>query len=331
MPRLGWAGDDQDRGVPMPRRTMTIQELRVHPKRKSDEPWLLTNLFEAGIDLLDHYCNWAQNLPPDHFKDPVRKQYGTKPAVVRKNRLILTTMATGPYDQAGRHVYDVDQHVSRFRTDREHSATIPTRMALVCPPGASMALIFEEREGHYACSRRIISSWAAQLQATAETHDMFATVHRRTRTEPGAWLAAAELEKVLVVRRSHNAAPGSDGSTTHDVDFEADFSRVFEPPQGRWAFPRRVKDLLFGDTAEALESFGVEDADEIDNILVTVGDQTNRKTMELGVERTPALRLVLNEETQPTLSDEAWAEKVAEEAAGIYRGLGRTWDPQWVS
>lgn len=315
----------------MPRRTMTVQELLVHPRGKLSEPWVLTNLFDDGVDLLDHYCNWVKHLDKDHFKDSARKQYGHKPQVIRRNRLVLTTMSTGPYDQANRHVYDVEEHVSKFQTEKHHSATIPTRMALVCPPGALFALIFEEREGHYACSRRIISSWAAELQETAKSHDAAATVPRRTRTEPDAWLKNAQLEKVQVLRRSKNAASGSDGSTTHEQQFEADYSRIFEPPNKGRAFSQWIKDRLFADTGDALESFGIEDVEETDNILVTVGDGKNSKTMELGIERTPAFRLVLNQEGEPLLTEDAWAGKVEEQAKSIYKGLGLTWNTDWVS
>ncbi|KHL03150.1 hypothetical protein [Sinomonas humi] len=318
----------------MPRKTMTYQSLACNESHRKDNTFRMDDIH--GIDALDLFEEWARGLPLDHFKDPTKLTYGTKPEVERRNRLVLITMRTGHYGTEGDHVVDTLLHEASYRTSSVDAQTVETRCALLVPPGAQEALFFIERQGNEGCGGRVLDSFLAHLRVAAQSEPgtngrpLQLTVDRQTVVETDAWLQQAQLETVAVSRRATINAATSDVGDVHPIrPFEVGYGSTLTPLKGTRYLPEWVRSLIIQKKLASAPDlgFGAEDYEEM---TITLGDGQRRKSMVIGKERTPPIRILLNDHAEQALPMNTFVDRIDDEAERYYGRRSQNYDRAWT-
>ncbi|QEP08771.1 hypothetical protein [Glutamicibacter sp. ZJUTW] len=314
----------------MPRRTMTFGRITVKESRITDSEFELDDI--QGLDLLEEFSSWASGLPIDHFKDLARQRYGTKPTVDRYSRFTLLSMRTGHFGTAGDLVIDVSSHGTSYETLQNDSSTVETRCGLLVPPNSKIGLFFMEHQGHNACGSRIFSSFEAHLKDKAgrtlvgrKGNPLKLVIDKQTLVSGSAWLERASLEKVSVMKYE-KPIDVSDSP----VSVPLTYSRTLLPPKGvRW-LPKWMKDILFDTSISGSSQIGFPTDEEFDEIVATLSDGEQTKTMVIGKEKSPAIRKLLNDDGQPALDAQMLIHSFDQDAQEYYSSQELDWSYKWT-
>jgi hypothetical protein len=129
------------------------------------------------------------------------------------------------------------------------------------------------------------------------------------------------LTKVVGTVRKYNTDEATDsgehviGELTHTLVPERD-KKYFPLPIWQALRDRRINRAKFLNFAEGTE---------LDTFDVTASDGTQKKTFEIGDEKTPPLSLVLTSAGQVAFTSEKILQRVLNEAADIFMDLGIEW------
>ena len=314
----------------MPRKTMTLQSMKIHESRK-DRIFKLDNVL--GLDVLDVFESWALNLQPDHFDNPNKKQYGLKPEVERRNRIVILTMRTGHYGNPGDLVVDTSSHKTKYKTKAKDAQTVSTRCALLVPPNSETALFFIEKQGHEGCGPRVMSSFHAHLKVLTESlptekgEPLKAVISVASVVSPQEWLASAEVESVTAVV-NYYTSDIADAHTTKPVPMV--FSSTLTAAKGTRWLPRWVRDILGNDDVSAAADLGFPDDLDYDELVVTLNDGDRSKKMVIDKKKTPSVRVMLNDDGESPLGMSELISRIDSEASSYYKRHKVTHQMAWT-
>lgn len=310
---------------------MSYQTLEVKVSHVKNSEFILDDV--KGINVLDEFETWAKGLSTDHFKDPVTKSYGTKPSVDRRNRLVMLTMRTGHYGSEGDWVVNTKTHQMEYKTEDHDAQTIETRCALLVPPGSKTALFFVEKQGHEGCGGRVAESFQGHLKSVTSKmtrsngKPLEAIVTFKTVVAGDAWLEAAKLRSVTAVANEYTSDIAA-SSAVKDVPMK--FSSTLTPALRTAWLPAWVRDVISDKKVKAAADLGFPGGLDYDELIIELGDGDQRKTMVVGKERTPAIRRMLNNYGEPSLSPSALVDRIDEEAKSYYERNKLGWDYKWT-
>ncbi|MFC0248443.1 hypothetical protein ACFFIO_08005 [Citricoccus parietis] len=316
----------------MPYRTMTYREVLGNV---SHQPKPLLNLSDVkGVDLLHEFESWARSLPDDHFKDSTKKTYGTKPTVIRRNRLVLVEMRTGHYGMAGEKVIDVSNHAGQYETRDDDASTVRTRCAFLLPPGHDRGLFFTERQRHDNCGERVIDSFKAHARTlvagkSKKGADANLVLETPTVAESEAWLAAANLEDIHIVRYDHQQDVAAESPLR---GIPVTYASSIAPVKGNRYLPKRLWTLFREEPDSALAYLGIDDAtdEDIDEVRLKVGDGEKSREFIVGKTKTPSIRVVLTPPGEPPLNETALVDTIDETARSYYQRWQLQYDYAWT-
>lgn len=310
---------------------MVYQSFYVHEARKDQNLFQLDDVL--GIDVLDEFEKWARSLPSDHFKNPTTQFYGTKPDVDRRNRLVFATMRTGHYGTAGDQVVNTSTHSPSFTTAEVDAQTVETRCGMLVPPGASKGLFFIEKQGFEGCGHHLLPSFNAHLkdlasqQTRRDGRPYNLVVKTDTVVAADAWLRQAQMEAVTGI--VHHYSPDlADAMPLHPE--EVLFSSTLQPVKGNSFLPSWYKQLVFNQKLGAAAYLGFPGEAPYDELVVKMGDGAQSKTMVIGREKTPGIRLLLNDHGKPTLSMSQLVDTIDIEAKNFYEREKLSYEYAWT-
>lgn len=286
-----------------------------------------------GLDALEAFERWALNLAPDHFDYPNKKQYGLKPEVERRNRIVILSMRTGHYGNAGDLVVDTGNHETKYKTNEKDAQTILTRCALMVPPHGETALFFIEKQGHEGCGPRIMASFHAHLKVLTESlptdsgRPLNAVIKVVTVVAPKEWLAFAEVESVTAVVNQYTNDI-ADAHSTKPVPMVLS-STLTAAKGSRW-LPRWVRDVLSLKDLDAAADLGFPDDLDYDELVVTLNDGNQSKTMVIGKDKTPAVRVMLNDDGQAPLEMSEFIDRIDVEASNYFKRRKVSYNLAWT-
>jgi hypothetical protein len=308
---------------------MTYQSVTVHEARRE-------GLFKLddikGISLLDEFESWLRSLPADHFKNPAKLQYGTKPIVERRNRIVIATMRTGHYGTAGDEVVNTRTHSASYRTADVDAQTVETRCALLVPPHSDTALFFVEKQGLDGCGTRVLQSFVAHFKEFAKgrqgtnNNPLSVVVEVLTVVEPDAWLEHARMESITAVVNEHTPDVADEGAVR---SVPVRLSNTLTPVKGERYLPERFRSSISEKRLEAAADLGFPDL-HYDEFLIRLGDGDHSKTMVIGNEKTPSIRVLLNDHVGRSLTVSELIGRIDDEAKGYYSRRELTYQLAWT-
>lgn len=287
----------------------------------------------AGVDILAMFSQWASSLDKAHFKNPTKKHYGTKPGLKIRNRLVVLNMRTGSYGTEGDHVIDTTTHAKSYGTKAEDAQTVETRCAFLVPPGLKIALFFTEKQGHENCGGMVLASFVAHLKTEIakikrpDGKKYSITVDTKTVVEPDAWVASAHMESVTAVMHEYNSDIG-DATATRPVSMR--YTTTLAPVKGTPFLPDKVRDVIFDKKLQAAADLGFPDDLAYDELIVKLGDGEQSKTMVIDNQKTPAIRVLLNDHGEPHLKLSGLISRIDEEAKDFFERRQMKWNYAWT-
>lgn len=305
----------------MPKRTLGLETIRARPghnRKKQFEP--LTNV--DGHDLLLLFRAWAAELDRDTLVDRDRGRYLTITDIRPTGRTVVIDAESGYFGEAGK-TFDVDTHTVTHERGSNQSATINTRVALTVPPGSEIGVFGVERQGILGAGR-IVSEFKHALVSRFPTYSF----DTETVTEAAAWVEGANLLALRVTATSYtrpaDLGDGLEALPTNLGRLELELA----PKRGEQFLPSALFQALRAKDLEAADVIGFKGAD-IDESFVTVSKDGRKKTFELGNEKVPAFRVLLNDDRAPSLTPVEFLRRCQEEVRDYYEEMGLTWNSSW--
>ncbi|WP_269938771.1 hypothetical protein [Arthrobacter sp. HY1533] len=310
---------------------MTYQSIMIRESR-TDRWFSLDDI--QGLNVLDEFERWLKGLPIEHFKDSAKKTYGKKPDVKRRNRIVMAKMRTGSYGTVGDEVVDTATHGTAYTTKELDAQTVETRSALLIPPGSTVALFFAEKQGHSGCGPLILPSFVGHLKSMVSGKISKTTgkplslvVDTETVVSPDSWLALAKLESVTATVYDYSPDIADDSSTTSTL---MNYSSTLTPIKGERWLPSKIKDIVRGKKLEGVTDLGFPDDLNYDEMEMRLSDGERTKTMVVDKDRTPGIRVLLNDYGESSLGMSALIGMIDEEAKGFYERRSLDWKYEWT-
>lgn len=310
---------------------MIMQTFQVSEVRKKNSDMVLDDV--AGISVLDEFETWAGSLDKSHFKNSTKKHYGTKPKMRRRNRIVVAQMRTGHYGTVGDQVIDTSTHTKAYGTKADDAQTVETRCAFLIPPGSRVGLFFTEKQAFESCGGMLLGSFSAHLKDSAEkikrpdgkTYKLKISIE--TVVEPDAWVATAHMQSVTAIKYEYTKDVG-DEHATKSVNMQ--YATTLQPVKGNPFLPDMVRDMVFDKKLEAAAHLGFPDDLNYDELIVKLGDGDQSKTMVIDKQKTPAIRVLLNDHGQSHLKLTELIATIDEEAKTFYERRKLSWDYSWT-
>lgn len=302
----------------MPKTTLSLTTMSHRPNKKAPLG-SLDNV--GGTELLSLFEEFCRTTHVNQLVDMGKQHYLAIKSVEREGRAVFVTTESGYFGNPGT-TYDVHTHRAVHSRKKHESATIVTRLGLVCPPAGQTALFMFEREGTYGGGPHIFDMFKDALLETYPA-DYFPTA---TVVEPDAWRKDADLRKVAVTAKKWRSSIG--GVATPTLIPMGELRQELRPLRGSKFFPRKVRDSLLDRTLDMSAYLGFP-TDIPTETSVSLENAGRRKTFVIGRERTPSVQLVLTNEGQGRLSDPDIRVKMFEESKDFFEDDGLSWDPSW--
>lgn len=314
----------------MSRRTLTLSTLTVKLSRKKGD-FVLDNV--VGNDLLDVAIDLANTVPPPEIGIAEQRWFCEVTNVTFYKRACLIEFESGNYGEE-RRVVDVPTGKPTYTGTKQDSHLVNTRVLFVVPPGQTVAYFVIERDGMESGGGRFRTLLRDKIVALGpatdddgQQRDIVAKFTTLTRGED--WLASAELRSIEAIREEARMGPGDGDSPVLD---KVRLREVVEPVgQEAWLPPGLFRKLRGMDAVEAASYLHFPAADDIDEVVVTASDGTNKKTFALGREKSPGLRLVIKEHSDDVPTDKRLVEHAESLIGPHLKDIhGIRWEPHWV-
>lgn len=301
----------------MGRRTLTASTLTFHQKRKRNASSYAPADLE-GEDLLKLFQDWANDLGVETSQDD-RHQSWVSIANVRSvaPRVVLLDLRVGYYGEPGEIV------------DVTSGDTVGTILDDQAPTGANRALLFVPEQGataYYLAEESSRGSAGARVLRLFKRYfsdytDLI-TMTTQTVTESEAWSKGAKLKEVEV-RLSGHSADIADGPQV-----EVGTISYVARPERRNVFPGRLLPQLHKKEVVG-ELVSVPDLPDGRDVYVTMERDGRTKKFILGSEGAPAVREVLNDASQPVLTDIELLETCSEKVSDMCSRNSDVWISDW--
>lgn len=304
----------------MPRRTLGLTTLQFkRDKKRAEAP--LDEFSPFG--LLTMFHEYAMSVDPDRLIDKEKKRYTLITNVVAQGCAVFVDIEFGHYGSTGKTYNITDHKVEHTRSD-DHSATILTRLGFVVPPKSKTGVFFTEREGITGGGARIVERFKdALITDFGELHH-FPT---ETVVEAAAWRKDAELSQIKATARKWRSNIAAGSTTTNTVPLGT-LRQELVPDSGVKYFPRWLRDGIMNRQLNMTEYLGFDDDDDVE-VVITLEKGEQTKKFVVGKEKTPSVRILLTEDGQPSLDDQAFRYRVFREAESYYTANGFTWQHTW--
>ena len=297
---------------------MISMQFKPNKKRKAGD---LSDV--EGSELLHLFHGFVSNLSPDSLVNRTREHYVKIEDVKASGRTVFVKTESGPFGEEGQTIDVTTHQVAHVRTAAQ-SATTMTRMLLVVPPKGQTAIFVIERQGGATGGIAVFDLFKRALLAKFSDHFF----PDKTVVESDAWSAEAELRSVTAVayRFPVNIADGLVAQA-----MPAGILRQTLEPSGAARFlPRALWDALRNKRIDASQFMGFENHD-IDETVVELEREGQKKTYVLGKESQPSIRVQITADGERPLTDVDFSRRAALEAKSLYQGMGLTWEDRWLT
>lgn len=305
----------------MPRRTLGLETFRCRPGKNRKQNFGVLDAID-GVGALESFHGLFVDLDRDVLRDSRKSRYLRIERVETYGRTVLIVAESGYYGEAGQTINVETHQTSHTRTTAE-SATVRTRLAFTVPPGATTGVFAVERQGVSGAGTQLIDLFKRSMSAEHGTF-MFDV---DTVLEAAVWAEAADLLAVTAV--SYGFVPDiADelGATAQPIG-QLEHTIV---PQGKdRILPRWFWDALRKRQIQTSAFIGFGER-SVDETIVKVGRDGRKKTFTLEQEKVPSLRVVLNEDGAPAITDTEFLRQAQSEARDYYEGMGLTWEDKWL-
>ncbi|WP_426007349.1 hypothetical protein ACPFL9_09805 [Paenarthrobacter sp. NyZ202] len=142
-----------------------------------------------------------------------------------------------------------------------------------------------------------------------------------------AWLATAKLRTVTAVANEYTSDIAS-ASQTNPVPMK--YSSTLAPAHRTSWLPSWVQSVVSNKKVAAAADLGFPGGIDYDELIIELGDGDQKKTMVVGKEKTPAIRVLLNDYGQNNLKTSELVARIDEEAKQHYDRNKLRWDYAWT-
>lgn len=300
-------------------RSMSVTQFSAKQKRARNAQPLTLSQLPDGSDFLDVFDAALTQISSARITDDDKKSYAEIDAWSREGRTIFVTVIVGTYGDTGS-VREVNTGREAHAITPDQAHTLSLRCRLLVPPGGVTALLFVEHGQHRSAATAVLKEIKAYW--LAQKPDL--TLVTETVVRADAWLSEADLEGITVISYGHE----SDLADSGIPKTLGDLRSQIEPPKGQRVFPRAVKDALLSHNVDRAKLLGFRDGD-LDEVRVTLGDGTQSRTFVIDKDRTPAVRYLLSEASEPTPDDTTFRRRVSTEALDLFSAVGGSWQTSW--
>lgn len=302
----------------MPRRTMTITKIWYHPKRKTKvEDWGLMSELPDGRDMVDVFEKFARSdVTNDTLVRLDRETYAVVTDVLRKGRSVTISTESGRFGEEVS-VKNVKTHELKGKFTRDDAPIVVTHGVLLVPKLGNTALVFSERSAGQGGMTALLKKFIERFHGLYPDH----MIKTATVVQKDAWLKHARLTKVVGTVRKYNTDEATD-SGEHVI---GELTHTLVPERDKKYFPLPIWQALRDRKINRAKFLNFAEGTELDTFDVTASDGTQKKTFEIGDEKTPPLSLVLTSAGQVAFTSEKILQRVLNEAADIFKDLGIEW------
>lgn len=300
-------------------RSMSVTQFSAKRKHARKAQPLTLSQLPDGSDFLDVVDAALVQISSARITDDDKKSYAEIDTWSREGRTILVKVIVGTYGDTGS-VREVTTGHEAHAITPDQAHTLSLRCRLLVPPGGLTALMFVEHGQHRSAATALLKEMKAYW--IAQKPDL--TLVTETVVRADAWLSQAELEGITVISYGHE----SDLADSGIPKTLGDLRSQIEPPKGQRAFPRAVKDALLNHNVNRAKLLGFRESD-LDEVRVTLGDGSQSRTFVIGKDRTPAVRYLLSEASEPTPDDTKFRQRVSTEALDLFSAVGGSWQTAW--
>lgn len=300
-------------------RSMSATQFTVKVKHARKAKLLTLSQLPDGSDFLDIVDEALRSISSARITDDDRKSYAEIDGWSRRGRTILLNVIVGSYGDTGS-VREVATGLEAHAITPTQAHTVLLRCMWLVPPGGLTALMFVEHGQHRSGATAVLKELRTFWQASKP--DL--TLLTETVVRADAWLAQADLEGITVISYGHQ----SDLADAGIPKTLGDLRSQIDPPKGQRAFPRAVKDALLNRNIDRAKLLGFPQGD-LDEVRVTLGDGAQSRTFVIDKDRTPAVRYLLSESSDPTPDDTGFRQRVSTEAPDLFSAVGGSWHTVW--
>lgn len=304
-------------------RTMSVVTWRVRKpfKRKDNPPLTLTSLPDNAGDFIDVVEAALRAVKEDDLVDAAKSRYVVIRDVERASghpRVLITTVEVGRFGEPGRNRH-VTTHDETYAHGKDEAPTVDVRVVFVVPEHGRMAVMFSERAHPSSVSTAIVMAvknywkdqpWSAEWSLKSETL-----------VQVEAWLEQASVRQVQAVKYGHQ----TDYSDLNPGTPIGDMTYTLVPSGGNRYLKRTVWDLLRTRGAERAKILGLEGEDDLDEVMITVGNGEQVKTFAIDAQKTPSVRYVLGDLEADVSKPNHLVSRCIKECPGIYADVGVEW------
>jgi hypothetical protein len=239
--------------------------------------------------------------------------------VATYGRTVLATIESGSYGEAGNTRNVRTGEVSHERTEHD-AAAIRSRLLMYLPPKSEVAVFAVESVAGTAGGPRVIDHFHRALIDRWNTD--YWPLERVYERED--WLALSDLKKLTAIYYKWKRDIGSDGGLIPKRKLFGRMEQSLFPELDGGSLPKEVWDAVRSQPLNAAKVMGFElptgdEGIELDpDVLVAQVENDGRtKTVELGHENVPTVRVVISESGKPAPSDEIFVELSIQECIDL--------------
>jgi hypothetical protein len=303
----------------MHRRSLSYTYLRWRPGKKSD----LGDLSACyGSSVLAHFRAYAAFMQGIPVVDQKHGRFVMIEAVATFGRTVLVTIESGSYGEPGNTRNVRTGTVSHQRT-ADDAAAIRSRLVMYLPPGSEAAVFAVESVAGAAGGPHIIDSFHKALVDRWDT-DYWPLERVYERDD---WLALSNLKKLTAVYYKWKRDIGSEGGLIPKRKLIGRMEQSLFPELDGGSLPKEIWSAVRAQPLNAAKVMGFElssgdEQTELDpDVLIAHVENGGRtRTVELGHESVPTVRVVISESGNPAPSDEDLVKRSIEESAGLLMG-----------
>lgn len=304
----------------MPRRTMTVTELWVHPKGDRKKRLNLSELPDG--DLLHLFRSFAAEVTPAQLKNQSNESYAEVVDLEPIGRSLTLAVEVGRYGEKGR-VIDTATMTEKTKFGATDAIQVITHGVLTLPKGGRSALLFLERANNQCGVVRLLHLFAERFNLLYPDLRLEADAV----VESEAWLNQAKLVRVSAYRRHKEHDKSDNHAGAQEPKYAGELTHTLVPGPGMEALARSIFDGLRNGSIKVGELLSFDEDDEESQAEVTLEGNGKRKTFVIGRERRPSVAYALSGH-----NEEAWSSaKIRnfvfqqEYAQDLYDRLGIDW------
>lgn len=299
----------------MHRRSVSYSTLKHRPDRKA--PAVLDSCH--GRELLHLFHAYAKSLSKDALRNDTKGTYVAVADVQAHGRAVLVRLEYGRFGEPG-NTYDVRNHVVSHERTADDAPTDSCRLLFICPKGSDTALFAAEAVAGSSGAPALIDAFKHAL-ADRWGNDYWPLDRVYEKDD---WLDLAELKQLTAVY--YGWKRDLVNGTTPKRKVYGRLERSLFPEVSGGSLPSILLKNLRAKKLNASTVMGFEEDElgqdqEPDAVLAKVMRDGREKTIELGHERVPSVRVVFSDAGSPPLNDPAFMQRCLDEANELYEGM----------